>query len=198
MKPVVAITALSLLVILSACTSQPVQSPQIRISSSLGSTATSPATLADTLTRVVEPVGSVGDDISSTGIVMPSATLPPSDIIVIIPSTTETVSVGSNDAVPSTIEVTMADNGRTLQLNVGDGFLLNLGSDFYDWSVEIDNQAVVSRELNISVIKGAQEIYRTRSSGTATLSATGSPQCMNLTPPCMVPSILFRIDLIVQ
>ena len=83
-------------------------------------------------------------------------------------------------------------------MKVGDSFLLNLGSDFYDWTVEVDNQSVLSREKNVTVIKGAQGIYQALAAGTATLTASGNPQCLNSNPPCMSPSISVTITVIVK
>jgi len=61
----------------------------------------------------------------------------------------------------STLVVTLEDKGRTIDMKVGESFLLNLGSDFYDWTaVEVDNQSVLSREENVAVINGAQEFIR--------------------------------------
>jgi len=98
----------------------------------------------------------------------------------------------------STNGITLADNGKTFALHLGDSFLLNLGMDTFDWSVDIDNQNVLSREKGVMVIRGAQGIYEANSLGQASLTAIGNPLCRNSVPACEMPSIMFRITVIVQ
>ena len=104
----------------------------------------------------------------------------------------------TTDASSSTGEITMDDNGRTLNMKVGDSFLLHLDADFYDWAVEVDNQDVLSRKRNVTVINGAQGIYEALAPGTATLTASGNPKCLNSRPACLAPSVIFTITVIVQ
>ena len=93
-----------------------------------------------------------------------------------------------------TLTITQENNDQTIELNIGDLFLLKLGED-YIWNVEIDNDDVVSRTKNIAVIKGAQGIYEAKMSGSATLSAVGDLPCREEVPPCAAPSILFKIQI---
>lgn len=90
---------------------------------------------------------------------------------------------------PITIEATMADNGRTFVMNVGDKLRLNLDLS-YGWSAfSISNPAVIA---------GAQDGFFALEAGTATLTTSGNPECLNFTPPCGMPSILYSITVIVQ
>ena len=93
--------------------------------------------------------------------------------------------------------ITLADSDKSITLNKDESFLLKLG-DNYDWSVDIDNQTVVSRVMNIAVIKGAQGIYQAHNSGQATLTAVGDPFCLTADPPCKIHSLLFKLNVIVQ
>jgi ABC-type Fe3+-hydroxamate transport system substrate-binding protein len=93
--------------------------------------------------------------------------------------------------------VTLDDQGKTIYLKVGEGFLLKLGEN-YDWTVTISDQNVVSRVMNIAVIRGAQGVYDAHQTGTVTLSATGDPQCLLSQPACAQPSIQFEITIVVQ
>ncbi len=93
--------------------------------------------------------------------------------------------------------ITLADNGRTITLKVNETFLLNLGEG-YDWNITIDDQTIFSRMVNVLVIRGAQGIYVAHRPGNATLSAMGSPQCLKSQPPCAMPSILFKLSVVVQ
>ena len=92
--------------------------------------------------------------------------------------------------------VTLAQNNQEIYLKNGENFLLKLGNN-YDWNIDISNQNVVSRVVNIMVINGAQGIYKAHNLGTATLTAQGNPLCLNSIPKCSIPSILFKIDITV-
>ncbi len=90
--------------------------------------------------------------------------------------------------------VTLAQNNQEIHLDNGKSFLLKLGN-IYNWNIEISNQSVVSRVINIMVINGAQGIYQAHNPGHATLTAQGDPLCLSSTPRCAMPSILFRLDI---
>ena len=102
------------------------------------------------------------------------------------------------DPSSSASEIVLADKGKTFTFHVGDSFLLNLGADVYDWEVTIDNQNVFAMKMGVMVIQGAQGIYDALAPGTATLTAVGNPQCLQSSPPCGMPTVLFKITLIVQ
>ena len=93
--------------------------------------------------------------------------------------------------------VTLADNGQTITLRVGDSFLLQLGED-YNWTPTVDDQTIVSRAKNIAVIRGAQGVYDALKAGETTLTAIGDPACLQATPPCKRPSLMFTIQIVVQ
>ena len=105
---------------------------------------------------------------------------------------------GSGPLDITTNEITMADNNKTFTMHPGDSFLLNLGMDTFDWTVDIDNENVLSSVKGVMVIRGAQGIYEANSLGQAQLTAIGNPLCQNSVPACEMPSILFRISVIVQ
>jgi hypothetical protein len=90
--------------------------------------------------------------------------------------------------------VTLSDNNQTINLKVGDSFLLNLG-DTYNWRISIAPSGIISRRVNVIVIRGAQGIYDATSPGTTTLSAVGGPFCLSAKPPCAMPSINFNIKI---
>jgi len=98
----------------------------------------------------------------------------------------------TNQSQPTTI--TQENNDQTIELNVGDTFLLKLGEE-HMWNVEIDNDDVVSRVKNIAVIRGAQGIYEAKMPGSVTLSASGDLPCREEVPPCAAPTILFKIQI---
>ena len=90
--------------------------------------------------------------------------------------------------------VTLEQSNQAISLKKGQSFLLKLG-DSHDWSVDISNQTVVSRVMNVMVIRGAQGLYQAHNIGTTTLTATGDPVCYKETPRCLAPSIMFRLGI---
>jgi hypothetical protein len=92
--------------------------------------------------------------------------------------------------------ITLSDNGKSITLHTGESFLLKLG-EMYNWNVETDNQTIVSRAMNIMVVKGAQGVYGTHNPGQAVLTGVGDPWCLTSVPSCKMPSILFKINLTV-
>jgi len=93
--------------------------------------------------------------------------------------------------------ITLDDIGKTFILHPGESFLLDLGTDIFNWTVDIDNQNVLARVKNVLVIRGAQGLYEAKDPGTAVLTAVGDPFCRNSVPACAAPSLLFKITVIV-
>jgi hypothetical protein len=93
--------------------------------------------------------------------------------------------------------VTLADDGQTITLRVGDSFLLELGED-YNWTPTVEDQTIVSRAKNIAVIRGAQGVYDGLQAGKTALTAVGDPVCRQANPPCEQPSRLFKVQIVVQ
>jgi len=82
---------------------------------------------------------------------------------------------GSTPQIIPTTGVTKTDNGKTFILHPGECFLLNLGTDVFDWSVNIDDQNVLAMVKGVMVIRGAQGIYQAADPGQAVLTAVGTP-----------------------
>ena len=92
--------------------------------------------------------------------------------------------------------ITLADNGKSITLHTGESFLLKLG-EMYNWDIQMDNQTVASRAMNIMVVRGAQGVYDAHNPGQAILTGTGDPLCRSSVPACMMPSILFKLNVTV-
>jgi len=103
----------------------------------------------------------------------------------------------STDTAPLDKTITLDDDQKTIPLQVDETFLLQLGEG-YDWNISIDDQTVISREVNVMVIRGAQGIYRAHKPGSATLTAVGDPLCRKSVPACGAPSRLFRLNVVVS
>jgi hypothetical protein len=106
-------------------------------------------------------------------------------------------SVSGTPAPASSPTVTLADEGRTITLGIGDSFLLELGEDC-DWTPTVGDQTVVSRAEGITVIQGAQGVYLALKAGKTTLTATGDPVCQESSPPCERLSRGFAVQTVVQ
>lgn len=92
--------------------------------------------------------------------------------------------------------VTLDDNEKSVSIKKDERFLLKLG-EAYDWDISIDDQSIVSRITNVMAIKGTQGLYQGHNIGQTILTATGNPWCYTAKPACMMPSIQFKIDIIV-
>lgn len=95
------------------------------------------------------------------------------------------------------LTISLADNGKTIEMNVGDTALLKLGNE-YDWNISIADESIISRVKNIMVINGAQGVYQALKAGTTVMSVSGDPACRASTPPCMMPSLLFQVTIVVR
>ena len=93
--------------------------------------------------------------------------------------------------------ITLDDQGKTINLQVGERFLLQLGEQ-YTWDISISDPSVLSRVPNILVVRGAQGIYEAHQAGSVTLSATGDPACRQLKPACAMPSLLVTVTIVVS
>jgi hypothetical protein len=72
--------------------------------------------------------------------------------------------------------VTIADDGATLHLAVGQRFLLELGSGV-DWRVKVGDEQIVQPVTGLPLPSGYQGAYDARTPGSTVLSAVGLPHC---------------------
>jgi len=153
------------------------QKPKFNVDVTTTTTTTTTTTPDETQLDITPPV-------TTPPTVTPPETTPPdvTTTVTTLPSTD-----GGN-------VVTLDDNNKTFSMKADETFLLKLG-EFYDWQPIIDNQDVLSREMDIAVISGAQGVYKAHKEGTAKLTATGDPLCRQSVPPCGAPSILFEVIL---
>ena len=155
---------------------------------------------------------------SPTGVVPPPASVPPVFTVPAseppasaapphlpppVPAGTPIASTSSPTPTPvappaapagSEVVVTMADDGTTLQLTVGQRFLLDLGSDL-EWAVSVADEEVVQRVPGVLVIRGAQGIYEARATGTTVLTAVGSAACSS--GACPLFRLGFHVTIVV-
>ncbi len=104
--------------------------------------------------------------------------------------------IDSAESTPTIKTITLDDNDKSIHVNKGERFLVKLGSNFI-WNVQIDNQTVASRVVNIMVVKDAQGVYEVHNAGNATITGVGDPLCRTSIPPCEIHSVLFKANIIV-
>lgn len=186
MKRIISVCVILLSMTLSACEPRNIYSTPSKIP--MGNP---PATIVASPTE-----GTVNMEPASSGQTGP-------EISTTLPDNMVTPAAGSASNPPagqtsSPASITLEDKGKTFTFQVGDSFLLNLGDGVYEWTVTVDNQDVVALKIGVLVIKGAQGIFDALAPGTATLTAVGDPLCRKSTPPCMIPTTLFKVTLVVQ
>lgn len=188
------IICLGILVSLAACS--PAPTPLASAVTPVGGDS-NPGDAAATL---LNGVGSGSTVSAGTAVVVGTVEVGTAEVSTAMPSTGELVTptpAGPMAVTPGVpLSVTLADRGRTVNLKVGESFLLNLGEGF-TWSPVVADLNIVSRVPNIMVIRGAQGVYKANAPGTTTLNATGDPACRQSKPACMTPSLLFTINLVV-
>ena len=126
-------------------------------------------------------------------VLVASACVPQSSGPSVTPGITPTA---VDPAAAGSIIITLADQGSTLKLVVGESFLLKLG-EAYTWDITISDPNVLGRVRNIAVVRGAQGVYEALQAGTVTLTAAGDPLCRQSQPACGMPSIQFKITVMV-
>ncbi len=140
--------------------------------------------------------GSAAGSGAGSGVVVSSPVAPGSSgpltgITPVPPATIVPVPTGGQ------LTVTLANNGATIRLHPGDRFVLMLG-DTYNWEVTPADQNVVSRVVNITPLRGSQGVYEAHQVGQTTIEASGDPTCRGSQPPCMMPSIIFALKIVVE
>jgi hypothetical protein len=93
--------------------------------------------------------------------------------------------------------ITLADQGRTIQIAIGETFRLQLGT-LHRWAVPITDEQVLERIVDPTAGADVQAVYRALAPGQTTLKAVGEPTCRDATPPCMLPTIQFTVTILVQ
>jgi hypothetical protein len=93
--------------------------------------------------------------------------------------------------------IRMDDNGKTLTLQTGQRFVLML-DDRYVWEVSIDPPGVANLATDSAKIGRSQGVYEAHMAGQTQIMATGDPLCRSQKPACMLPSLIFTLNLIVN
>ncbi len=93
--------------------------------------------------------------------------------------------------------VTLADAGRTIEMQVGDRFLLNL-EEGAAWVVAIADPQVLRAAVDTAVPSESQGLFEAARPGATRLVAVNEPACRKAKPPCMLPTRSFEVDVAVK
>jgi hypothetical protein len=93
--------------------------------------------------------------------------------------------------------ITLADDGATVSVAVGEQVLVKLGTDLV-WTVQMTDPTVLVRVRGVALIVGAQGLYAAAKAGSTLVTATGDAACRTAVPPCMVPTRLFSVTVVVH
>lgn len=93
--------------------------------------------------------------------------------------------------------ITLADDGATVRVAVGERVLVKLGTDL-EWTVQMTDPTVLVRVRGVALIVGAQGLYAAAKAGTTLVTTIGDAACRTAVPPCMVPSRLFSVTIVVH
>ncbi len=86
--------------------------------------------------------------------------------------------------------LTLADNGSTLGVPIGDRIELRLDVNL-NWTVSVSDPAVLRRPPGVALVRDVQGLWDAIAPGSSTIRATGDAPCRMSIPACGVPSILF-------
>ena len=99
--------------------------------------------------------------------------------------------------------ITRADNGKTINLVVGERFIVDLDPGFV-WQVEVDDPKIVQSDPIIQIFPPpSRTTWTAIARGETTLRATGDLPCRYASPPCLLPvpdapTLLFSVKLVVR
>jgi hypothetical protein len=93
--------------------------------------------------------------------------------------------------------ITLEDRDKTLVMLPGQRFSLAL-SPAYAWDIRVADPAIVSQAAAIKSPETIQGTFEALQPGQTELVASGDPLCRSAQPPCMQPSILFTLQIIVK
>ena len=186
----------ALVVLLAACVEA--GTPGASGAAPTGSTATKPVSASSA------PIGS--DQVTAT----PGLTVVPPPVPNGVASASPTTRVSAEPRptpLPTTTPtsrpasdlrtITRADDGATVSVAVGAEVLVKLGTDL-EWSVQVTDPTVLARVRGVALVVGAQGLYAAAKAGTTLITAIGDAACRTAVPPCMVPSRLFSVTIVVR
>lgn len=173
--------------LLAGCVAAPAASPS----------TTAPATAVATAATTTPPPAGTDPTPAGSGVIV--STSSPGVSSGPLPTSTATAAAPlpplTTGSTPRT--VTTADHGRTIEMRVGERFLLNLGEGAV-WVIEIADPQVLGAVTGVEVPEGAQGLFEALAAGATTLAATNEPACLKARPACKLPTRTFEVTVVVK
>ncbi|HSO74229.1 MAG TPA: hypothetical protein VLU47_05280 [Blastocatellia bacterium] len=94
--------------------------------------------------------------------------------------------------------ITFDNAGRTLQLTVGERFLLSLQKSGYEFSPEVLDPTVLRKVDDVEDVSGSQGVFEAVKAGSTKLTALGELPCHKSTPACLAPTLFFELNIVVS
>ena len=94
--------------------------------------------------------------------------------------------------------VTIEDGDKTIELKVGERFLLVLKKDIFVWETTVQDTTILKKVTDVEIIAGAQGLFEAQRAGQTKLDSLGEFPCAKTFPPCHLPSISFQVNISVQ
>lgn len=95
------------------------------------------------------------------------------------------------------LTIMLDDSGKSISLKAGEKFELLLKTTIYTWVIfDLDSSMVT--KVNDPAAAGAQGIFQALKPGTTRLRAVGSLPCHKENPPCLAPSPVFEVTLVIE
>lgn len=94
--------------------------------------------------------------------------------------------------------ITFDNVGQTIQLTVGERFLLFLQKSGYDFSPELSDTSVLRKVDDVEDVSGSQGVFEAVKAGSTKLSALGELPCHKATPACLAPTLFFELNIVVS
>lgn len=94
--------------------------------------------------------------------------------------------------------ITLEDDGQMFGVAVGTKFQLVLQKNGYEWDAATFDAAFINKLANEPLLPGSLGVFQTTKAGTTQISSFGELPCAKTTPPCLAPSLGFRVTLIVK
>ena len=93
--------------------------------------------------------------------------------------------------------VTLDDAGKSINLRVGDRFLLFLQNGDYEFSPTVLDETILRKVTDVE-IPGSQGVFEALRSGNTKLSAIGELPCHKTTPACLAPALSVEFTVLVE
>ena len=123
----------------------------------------------------------------------------------IAPETMVSISVQNNTGLMSQpfdlfsgLVITFDDDGQAFGLGVGSKFQLVLQKGSYEWDAAAFDPAFINKLADQPLLPSSLGVFQTTQAGTTQVSSFGELPCAKLTPPCLAPSLGFKVTLIIK